>query len=174
MASLRSRLAAGDRLTISGVVRFNAARALTRPPRPVGADPLISTPAEGGPRCRPRFTDVTLRTGSVLSLSHRTPPEQCVACSTLTPTGLVLMSDGRDYCETSVRNVGELFNYRPVAQRTDSIVPEERGTTAAWQLDTAVRHRVPTYGRKSLVLTGMSSSRVRLRGAARAHRLTEC
>lgn len=63
--------------------------------------------------------------------SHRTPPERCVACNTLTPTGLVLMSDGRDYCETCMRNVRELFNYRPVARRNECIAPEEPGTTAA-------------------------------------------
>jgi hypothetical protein len=63
--------------------------------------------------------------------SHLTPPERCAACNTLEPTGLVLMSDGRDYCETCARNVRELFNYHPVGQRAENVVPDKPDTTAA-------------------------------------------
>jgi hypothetical protein len=63
--------------------------------------------------------------------SHRAAPERCVACKTLEPIGLVLMSDGRGYCDTCMRNVRELFNYQPVGRRADTSAPREPGMTAA-------------------------------------------
>ena len=63
--------------------------------------------------------------------SHRPPPERCVAWNTLEPNGLLLMSDGRDYCDMCARNMRELFNYRPVLQRTTDVAPTEPDARAS-------------------------------------------